>query len=281
MEITAVTDGPTNRLKRGQPKKNIQESAHKDLMVGVVVKGDKGLDFAYTSKDGAYSIIPSGLIHNPGLLEGTAKLGYVVTAIPFKLNENGDMTFLLQMVDNGYSAAQKKLSELHGIRNQIEQTYYKYRNEVLKDANSTETKKLRNILRGIFEKSGVRSFENILANPPKDGKFLFDKILKHYPMTGTNKANPTAVHYQMAVNVDNLSGDQANIIYFDNNGEAQIYKPFPESSDSSYVQTIKENIYTDHTYAEIRDLSVSDPQAPNATKFVADIQPRSPYRLYW
>ena len=272
MTISEVSDGLTLRIKEDRPKRSIRE-ANNDLMIGLVLERDGESQFVISSDEGgSYDVLPKSRIYNSSILDETAKPGFALTAIPFKTDDDGNMMYLLQMVDTGYSAAQQSLNYLHQQELKIKGIIEEYQRAFLKDKNSTETQKLRTQLESIFDTAKSKNHKGALNAPGRVGygspleKFAFQNLFRNYPRKNTKTGNLSA-----SFNKDNISGKVSEIVVLDENGKPSVYKPNPDSNDNSVVQMLKENIYTDHDYIEIRDLQNQD---PNATKKVANAQPR-------
>ena len=259
MEIKEVTDGLTLRIPSEKPKVSIRE-ANNDLRLGIVLADSRGdIEIAISSKDGKYNTLPPNRIYNPSILK-VAKKGYAVTAIPYK-EVDGKMMYLIQLVDTGYNGAQSKLKFLFGERQKITNLVRDYLEAFRLNKNSNETKALGAKLKDILDLAGINS-DNFFSNPTFN--FVRDNLLRYYPESKNG-------HFKTTFEKDNISGDKANIIVFDEKGNPTVYKPNAESKENSYVQMLKETIFTDHEYIEIRDLTKED---PNATMKVANVQPR-------
>ncbi len=259
MEIKEVTDGLTLRIPAEQPKRSIRE-ANNDLRLGIVLADKNGdIVIAISSKNGEYSTLPNNRIYNPEILK-TARKGFAVTAIPYK-EEDGKMKYLIQLVDTGYKDAQSKLKYLFEQRRKIASLVNQYIDAFKLNKSSNETKSIAAKLKNIFELAGV-DIPNFFEKPSIYE--VTNKLLRYYPEVNNG-------YYKTTFEKDNISGDRANIVVFDESNNPVIYRPNEESNEPSYVQMLKETIYTDHEYIEIRDLTKED---PNATIKVANAQPR-------
>lgn len=259
MEIIDITDGVTLRIPPDKPKKSIRE-ANNDLRLGIVLSDSKGdMEIAISSKDGKYNTLPQNRIYNPSILK-VARKGFAVTAIPYKEVDN-KMMYLIQLVDTGYSGAQDKLKFLFDEKQKISKLAENYIEAFRLNKDSKETKNFGTRLKTIFDLAGINS-DSFFNNPTLE--FVRKNLLRYYPELKNG-------HYKTTFEKDNISGDRANIVVFDQSNNPTVYKPNEESTENSYVQMLKETIYTDHEYIEIRDLTKED---PTATIKVADVQPR-------
>jgi predicted NAD-dependent protein-ADP-ribosyltransferase YbiA (DUF1768 family) len=267
MKIKEVTDGFSLKIDPKEPKRKIRE-ANNDLRLGIIlVDSNKSISVAYDSKNGKERYIPQKYIYNPSVLSGDY-VGYAVSLIPYAIHEDGKPMYLVQLVDTGYTNAQETLKYLYDTRGKIRQLNQDYQTARARN-NIPAMQKLEKQLKDIMTVAGFseEKINTYFKLEDKDARYkiLRDNLLRFYPKE-TEQGN-----LKTSFEKDNISGDIANIVVFDEQGNPKVYKPNPESQESSYVQMLKETIYTQNDYIEIRDLRKED---PNATIKIANAQPR-------
>jgi len=263
MKITNVTDGFSLKLPSDEPKRSIRE-ANNDLELGLILSTPDGFAVASKSENGNVRYIPNRLIFNPAILNSNYN-GYAVSIIPYAYNDNNEEMYLVQLVDTGYEKAQDKLKYLAESKLKIRDLSNRYEKSFKEDKSSKETQNLREQLSNILNLAGLS--ENKIKSYLDKPSFqeIENSLLRFYPKQLKNG------NYKASFEKDNISGDIANIVVLDKDNNPSIYKPNADSTEPSSVQMLKEVIYTNNDYIEIRDLRKED---PTATIKIANAQPR-------
>ena len=263
MKITNVTDGFSLKLPSDEPKRSIRE-ANNYLELGLILSTPDGFAVASKSENGNVRYIPNRLIFNPAILNSNYN-GYAVSIIPYAYNDNNEEMYLVQLIDTGYEKAQDKLKYLAESKLKIRDLSNRYEKSFKEDKSSKETQNLREQLSNILNLAGLseNKIKSYLDKP--NFQEIENSLLRFYPKQLKNG------NYKASFEKDNISGDIANIVVLDKDNNPSIYKPNADSTEPSYVQMLKEVIYTNNDYIEIRDLRKED---PTATIKIANAQPR-------
>ena len=260
MAVRKVTAGRSLKIDETQPKRSLTE-ANKGLKISIVFSNSKsptGFGLIKSYKNGIPVFYEDNELVNPEFANLPENNGKAFTVIPYKYTAEGKPIYLVQQVDTAFykneagvdTQAQQRLRALYAVK----QTIY---NKIAAYANNTENTPdsvLGKELAEIFSVAGISDIGNVFLKN-KDIKFIDKYFLKFYPEK-ENAIKGRKEFYKAQVEIEGLTDKVADIVVFDSNGKPVKYQSEDaEKVDSSYIQMLKDTLYTENDYLEIKDIT--------------------------
>ena len=276
MAVRKVTAGRSLKIDETQPKRSLTE-ANKGLKISIVFSNSKsstGFGLIKSYKNGTPVFYEDNELVNPEDAKSPDNNGKAFTVIPYKYTTEGKPVYLVQQVDTAFyknedgvdTQAQQRLRALYAVKQILYNKIASYANNTKNTPDGVLGKELAEI----FSVAGISDIGSVFLKN-KDIDFIKKFFLIFYPEK-ENAIKGRKEFYKAQVEKEGLTDKVADIVVFDSNGKPMKYQSEDaEKGDSSYIQMLKDTLYTENDYLEIKDITTDE---EGATLKVADVQPR-------